>query len=225
MSPRLRAVFVDLCFTAKELQHERFLDALHAEDGGCNAAREQIIDVFGTSDFFDFRLLFFGDDDFFERNVLPLKGMDAQEDVEHRCVLAALSLRADEQHTVSFDTVAGIQTPCEVLLTDAEDAFGLDAALHLLREFLEFNELGVDEMGFLLHEEETRLPFGPAAASIDLDAFNRLDEFLFVGLVDLHLVIASSALEHRRVKTGRTPVILVVTASIAMRRPISSARS
>ena len=86
------AVFVDLCFTTKELQHERFFDALHTEDGGRNTARKQIVDVFGTSDFFDFRLLFFGDDDFFERDVLALKGMDAQEDVEHRCVLAALSL-------------------------------------------------------------------------------------------------------------------------------------
>ena len=57
-------------------------------------------------------------------------------------------------------------------------------------------------MGFLLHEEETRLPFRPAAASVDLDAFNRFDELLFIGLVDLHFVVACGALEHRRVKTG-----------------------
>ena len=60
-------------------------------------------------------------------------------------------------------------------------------------------------MRFLLHQEEPGLSLRPAAASVDLGAFNRLDEFLLVGLVDLHLMVACSALEHRRVQSWTHP--------------------
>ena len=75
---------------------------------------------------------------------MAFKRMNAKEDVEHGGVLAALALRADEQDAVCLHTVTRIQLAAQVLFCNAQDAFGLNAAPHLFREFLKFDELGVD---------------------------------------------------------------------------------
>ena len=126
--------------------------------------------------------------------------MDAQKDVKNRRILTSFSLRADEEHAIGFDTVTGIQTACQILFTDAENTLGLNAAFHLLREFLEFNKLGIDKMRGLLLEKEPRLALWPATASVDLDALQRFDEFLFVGLIQLHGVATRNALKHGRIQ-------------------------
>jgi hypothetical protein len=87
------------------------------------------------------------------------------------------------------------------LFANAEDAFRLDAAFHLLGKFLKFNELGIDEVRGLLLEKEPRLSFWSATAPVDLDAFKRFNEFLLVGLVELDGVAASNALKHSRIQT------------------------
>ena len=199
------AIFVDLSLTAEELEHERFLDAFHAEDGRCNASRQQVVDLGVSGDVTNFVLFLFGDDDFLQRDVLPFQRMDTKENVEHRRVLAAFALRADEQDTVGLDAVAGVQAPGQILLADAEDAFGLDAALHLFGKFLKFNELRVDEMGGLLLKQEPGLPLGSAAAAVDLGALKGFDQFLLVGLIDLHAVAAGHAFEHGRVQPRADP--------------------
>ena len=77
------AVFVDLGLPPEQLKHEGFLDAFHAKDGRGNATGQQILHTWVASHLFDLVFFLLGDDDFFERNVLPLKGMYAQEDVKH----------------------------------------------------------------------------------------------------------------------------------------------
>ena len=52
----------------------------------------------------------------------------------------------------------------------------------------------------LLLENEPRLAFRTAATSVDLDAFQRFDEFLFVGLIELHGVATRNALKHGRIQ-------------------------
>src|SRR6056300_1595283 len=141
-----RSVFVDLRLTAEELEHQGLLDPFHSKDGRGDAANEHIVNFRVSSDGFDLRLLLLGDDDFFKGDVLPFKGMDTKEDIKHGGVFSALPLGADEQDTVCFDAVAGIQTAGQVLLSNADDAFGLDASLHLFGKLLEFNELRVDQM-------------------------------------------------------------------------------
>ena len=200
-----RAVFIDLCLATEELEHEGFLDAFHAKDGRRNAACQKVVDIGMPSNVLDFVFFLLGDDDLLQRDVLPLQRMNPKEDVEHRRVFAAFSLGTDEQHTVGFDTITGVEAPRKVLFPDAQDAFGLNAALHLLGKFLEFNELRVDEMGGLLLEQKPGLAFVSAAAAIDLRAFQRLDEFLFVWLVDLHGVTACHAFEHSRIQARAHP--------------------
>ena len=121
-----------------------------------------------ASNVLDFVFFLLGDDDLLQRDVLPLQRMNPKEDVEHRRVFAAFSLGTNEQHTVGFDTITGVEAPRKVLFTDAQDAFGLNAAFHLLGKFLKFNELRVDEMGGLLLEQKPGLAFVSAAAAIDL---------------------------------------------------------
>ena len=135
------AVFVDLRFTAEQLEHQRLLDVVHAEDGRSDAPGQQVVNAAVAGDVSDLVLFLFGDDDLLERDVLPLKGVNTQKDVKHRRVLAAFSLRTNEQHPVGFDTIARVQAACKVLFADAEDSFGLDAAFHLLRQFLQLDEL------------------------------------------------------------------------------------
>ena len=72
--------------------------------------------------------------------------MYAQEDVKHRRVFSTLSLRTNEQHAVGLHAVAGIEPSSQVLLTNAKNAFGLDATFHLLGQFLKLNELRIDQM-------------------------------------------------------------------------------
>ncbi len=67
--------------------------------------------------------------------------MNAQKDVKHRCIFSALALRTNEEDAVGFHAVTGVQTASQVLFTDAENAFRLNATFHLLRKFLEFNKL------------------------------------------------------------------------------------
>ena len=52
----------------------------------------------------------------------------------------------------------------------------------------------------LLLEKEPRLALWPATASVDLDALQRFDEFLFVGLIQLHGVATRNALKHGRIQ-------------------------
>ena len=75
------------------------------------------------------------------------------------------------------------------------------AAFHLLRKFLEFNKLRVDEDGILLLQLEPCLPLCPATATIDLLAFNRLNQFLLIWLIDDHGVATGNAFEGCRVDT------------------------
>ena len=132
---------------AEQLEHQGLLHLSHTVNRRSNRPREHLVDVLASGEVFDFPNLFFGDDDFLKRDVLTLKRVDAEEDVEDGRVLAALPLRADEEHAVGFDAVARVELSTQVLLRDAQDALGLDAAAHLFGELLQFDELGVDQAG------------------------------------------------------------------------------
>ena len=121
--------------------------------------------------------------------------MDAKEDVEHGGVLAAFPLRADEQHAVGLDAVAGIELPAQVLLCDAQNALGLDAAAHLFRQFLQFDELGVDQAGIPFDQREARFSCFPVATAVDGITQHGLNEFLLVRLVHGAEVTASRTSE------------------------------
>ena len=196
VAPIAGAVLVDLSFATKQLQHQGFLDVIHAEDGRCNAPSQKVVDPAVPCNLLDLVLLFFGNDDFLERNVLSLEGVNAQKDVKHRRVFASFALRTNEEHPVCFHAVPRVQATCEILFADAEDALRLDAAFHLLGQFLQFNELRVDEVRGVLLQYETGLALVSSAPSVNLNAFKRFNQFLFVGLIDVHGVSACQTFEH-----------------------------
>ena len=72
----------------------------------------------------------------------------------------------------------------------------MNAAFHLLGQFLQFDELRVDEVRGVLLQYETGLALVSSAASVNLDAFKRFNQFLFVGLIDVHGVSACQTFEH-----------------------------
>ena len=187
---------------AEQLEHQGLLHVGHAVNRGRNRPREHLIDVLASGEVFDLPNFFFGDDDFLERHVLTLKRVDAEEDVEHGRVLAALSLRADEKDAVGLDAVARIELSAQVLLRDAQDALGLDAATHLFGELLQFDELGVDEAGIPFDQRKARFSCFPVAAAVDGIAQHRLNEFLLIRLIHGAEVAASGASEGRDVDAG-----------------------